>query len=144
MWPTIIFSAMYNSQHISLGQRGEEVALKYLSDKGYVLRHKNWHNHHREIDIVAEWHGEIVFVEVKTRSEESDQFRSALSAVDLHKRNLLILAARNYMNYYYSGQMRPYRFDIITIVGNRLTHYKRAFTADTYSNRHSVGMEQEW
>lgn len=135
---------MADSTTKTTGNWGEDRAAEYLQSQGYVLHHRNWRSAHREIDLVAEWHGEIIFVEVKTRSVESNNFRSALSVVDRHKRNLLILAARHYMNYFYSKQDRPYRFDIITIVGNRLSHYKRAFAPESYDSRYSRGMEQEW
>lgn len=127
-----------------IGQQGEDIAARYLSEKGYVLRHKNWRSIHREIDIVAERLGEIVFVEVKTRSIASNEISSALSAVDKYKQRLLILAAHHYMNYFFSQQGRPYRFDIITIVGNSLTHYKRAFSEETFKGEPMLWMEQEW
>lgn len=128
----------------NLGKRGEEIAMQYLSQNGYILHHLNWRSSHREIDIVAERLGEIVFVEVKTRSIESDNYRNALSAVDKHKQKLLILAARHYMKYYYPQQQRPYRFDIITIVGNTLKHYKRAFSESDFDFSLTTWGEQEW
>ena len=51
--------------HNELGRLGEDEALFYLTLKGYHLLDRNWRFEHYEIDIVAEWHGEIVFVEVK-------------------------------------------------------------------------------
>lgn len=117
-----------------LGDIGEEIAARYLSDSGFVLHHRNWRSHHREIDIVAEWYGEIVFVEVKTR--RSEDFATALSAVDHKKRHDTILAARHYMNYFFGNQPRTMRFDVITVVGGandeyELTHYRRAFTPES-------------
>lgn len=128
------------------GNIGEEIAARYLSDSGFVLHHRNWHSLHHEVDIIAEWHGEIIFVEVKTRT--SEEYSTALSAVDQKKRNNLILAARHYMNYYYKDQSRPYRFDIITLVGEgleyKLTHYRRAFSSSDYHRPETPRREQEW
>lgn len=125
------------SKHNDFGKKGEEIAARYLADGGFTLHHRNWRSLHHEVDIVAEWHGEIIFVEVKARRNED--YTTALSAVDQDKRNNLILAARHYMNYFYHGNPLPYRFDIITIIGEgpdyKLTHYRRAFTTNDYVER---------
>lgn len=72
------------SEHNELGRIGENEAAYYLALKGYTLLDRNWRREKLEIDIVAEWHGEVVFVEVKTRSDE--HFASAAEAVTLQKK----------------------------------------------------------
>jgi len=51
------------------GNQGEELAEKFLIDKGYEIIEKNFHYSHGEIDIIAKdnFTGELVFVEVKSR-----------------------------------------------------------------------------
>ena len=100
--------------HNDFGQIGEETACRYLMHRGYRLLSRNWHCGHLEIDIVAEWFGEVVFVEVKARSTE--EYMSALDAVDFEKKQNLVQAAKAYMSYFRLDQ--PYRFDIITDVGH--------------------------
>lgn len=51
-----------------LGRRGEDCAAAFLTDAGYRLVERNWRCPQGEIDIIAERSGEVVFVEVKTRS----------------------------------------------------------------------------
>jgi len=51
-----------------IGRIGEELARKYLVKRGYIIRHKNIAFGHKEIDIVAQWGRQIIFVEVKTRT----------------------------------------------------------------------------
>lgn len=53
-----------------IGRIGEELACKYLEEKGYQIFSKNFKRWGGEIDIVAEdpFTEEIVFVEVKTRT----------------------------------------------------------------------------
>ena len=116
------------AQHNLLGKIGEEAACRYLAKNDYRLLSRNWQAGHWEIDIVADDFGELVFVEVKTRTNED--FASAESAVTLDKMDNLIAAARMYMAYYHIDQ--PYRFDIITVVGTEgnfnITHRKGAYS----------------
>jgi len=116
------------SSHNLLGKIGEETAARYLMHAGYTLLARNWRVGHLEIDIVAEWYGEVVFVEVKTRSSEN--YMPAVEAVDLKKKENLLQAARAYMSMHHLDQ--PCRFDIITVIGPaqpfRLTHRERAFS----------------
>ena len=125
----------------SFGEIGEDLASRYLLDNGYELLHRNWRSGHHEVDIVAEFHGLIVFVEVKARKDEN--FLPAWTAVDKHKRKNLSAAAQQYMA---ENKLtdNPLRFDVITVVGQsapyKLTHYKEAFemekvVAHAYSSR---------
>lgn len=115
--------------HNELGELGEEEALLYLTKKGYTLLDHNWTTGHLEIDIVAEWWGEIVFVEVKTRRNED--FAPAAEAVTPHKKRNLIAAAHAYLAQH-GWLERPYRYDIMTVVGLEppfdITHIKNAYT----------------
>lgn len=111
----------------SLGAWGEEQACFYLAKNGYSLLARNWRAGHLEVDIIAEEAGEIVFVEVKTRSYE--YMYTALDAVDYAKKYRLTNAALTFMQSKHLDA--PYRFDIITLVGTEdcfdLTHYVDAF-----------------
>lgn len=49
------------------GKEGEDRAVAWLRDNGFLLRDRNWRQGHYEIDIVAEQHGITHFIEVKTR-----------------------------------------------------------------------------
>jgi putative endonuclease len=51
-----------------VGRRGEDCAADYLLDEGYTLLDRNWRCAQGEIDLIAARDGDIVFVEVKTRS----------------------------------------------------------------------------
>lgn len=116
-----------------LGRRGELITLLLLSFKGYRLRHRNWRAPSGELDLVFERRGEVVFVEVKTRSDED--FGGAVSAVDNAKQNKLVQTASAYLGRY-SLWDRPCRFDIVAIErrpgfpGWRIRHYRDAFQPD--------------
>ena len=126
--------------HNDFGALGEETACRYLMHHGYKLLSRNWRFQHLEVDIVAEWYGEIVFVEVKSRSNED--YALAADAVDLDKKRNLVIAAKAYMNYFDFDL--PYRFDIITVVGAfppfQIEQIENAFTpygvAEESRNKH--------
>lgn len=119
--------------HRKLGRRGEWVALGLLALKGYRPRHRNWRGAGGELDLVVERRGEIVFVEVKTRS--TDLFGGAAGAVDARKQRILIRASSAYLSLF-SLWDRPCRFDIVAIerISSfpfwRVRHYASAFRPD--------------
>lgn len=81
------------ASHNELGKEGENAAVKYLLEKGYEIRHRDWHSGHRDLDIVAQKDGELVIVEVKTRSDAC--FGQPEDAVDRRKiRSIVALRMR--------------------------------------------------
>lgn len=67
-----------------LGIEGENAAAKFLEKKGYRIISRNYKTHIGEIDIIAQDGNTIVFVEVKTRGNES--FGKPFEAVNKRKR----------------------------------------------------------
>ncbi len=67
----------------ALGRRGEAIAARHLADSGLVILERNWRCPQGEIDLVARDGGELVFVEVKTRS--SIAFGHPLEAITAAK-----------------------------------------------------------
>ena len=41
------------AKHNEFGRLGEEIAARYLTEKGYTILERNWRNVHKEIDIIA-------------------------------------------------------------------------------------------
>ena len=114
------------------GATGEQIAARYLVDQGYVILEHNYYNRHKEVDIIALDQGELVFVEVKTRS--TDYFMQPEEAVNHQKRQNLIRVANQYIRYH--KRTEPARFDIIAIVKNdketHIKHIKNAFNVFNY------------
>ena len=52
------------------GDLGEEIACKYLENKGYVVIERNYLRPWGEIDIIAKKNDRLYFVEVKTVTRE--------------------------------------------------------------------------
>jgi putative endonuclease len=115
------------------GRRGELVALVVLSFKGYRLRHRNWQGPTGELDLVFSRRGEVVFVEVKTRSSEA--FGGAVAAVTRDKQSTILKTAASYMSRHGLWE-RPARFDVVTVErrpgfpGWRVRHLKDVIRPD--------------
>lgn len=117
------------ANHNQLGKKGEQIAVKYLKEKGYQIMATNWHEHKFEIDIIAIDKDEIVFVEVKTRS--SSLFGNPEESVTIKKQAHLIDGADYYLQ---KNEINlEARFDIISLVKTskifNLKHIKDAFSA---------------
>jgi putative endonuclease len=66
-----------------LGRRGEKLAADHLISAGLEIVDRNWRCPQGEIDLVATEGGELVFVEVKTRT--SVAFGHPLEAITVRK-----------------------------------------------------------
>jgi putative endonuclease len=114
----------------TLGKQGEDMAVKYLSGRGYHIVERNYHTQHGEIDIIAKRDEILIFVEVKTA--RSCSFGPPRGWIDWCKRDRLIKTALAFMVERGVGEM-DCRFDVITIeMGQNkrvLTHILSAFTA---------------
>ena len=71
------------AKHNELGEIGEEMAVEYLLDKGYIILERNYRFDRAEVDIIAQDNEQIVIVEVKTRT--SDFFGDPQSLYRLEK-----------------------------------------------------------
>lgn len=99
------------SKHNDLGKQGEQAAVDYLKTKGYKILETNWRYEKSEIDIIAKYKEEIIFVEVKTRS--SKNFGYPEEAVDNKKQNQISNAAGNFLRE--NKLKQSVRFDIISL-----------------------------
>jgi putative endonuclease len=66
-----------------LGAYGEQLAARYLQDRGLQVLDRNWRCAHGEVDLVARDGDCLVFCEVKTR--RTDRFGAPVEAVTWHK-----------------------------------------------------------
>jgi putative endonuclease len=111
----------------NLGQEGEKMAETHLINKGYKILHRNWKSGKREIDIIAENETFIVFIEVKTRTD--DFHMHPRHAVTSEKQKSIIFAAESYLKKYDID--KESRFDIISIISNgksiEVEHIEDAF-----------------
>lgn len=99
------------AQHNLTGNKGEALAVQYLSGKGYTIMHKNWRHSHWEVDIIAEKDGILHFIEVKTR--RTKKYGHPEEAVSNKKIQNLINAAEEYL--YQQPQWKRVQFSILSI-----------------------------
>lgn len=101
---------MYKRHEI--GKLGEDLACKYLQTKGYKIIERNFEARQGEIDIIAKDQEELVFIEVKTRSNIA--YGKPAEAVNEIKQNHLIKTIEYYI---YSRHLEDefIRIDIIEI-----------------------------
>lgn len=113
-----------------LGQRGETVAAEALVAKGYTILHRNWRTGHREVDLIAlDPKGELVFVEVKTRSSTDFGFPEA--AIGRKKHQHFREAGEIFL--LDNTQYPTLQFDVVSVLlrGDQVTEVKH-FEADWY------------
>ncbi|HXB94518.1 MAG TPA: YraN family protein [Puia sp.] len=54
-------------QHIRFGRAGEDLAARWLTEKGFSVLQRNWRHGRYEVDIIAGRMGILHFIEVKSR-----------------------------------------------------------------------------
>lgn len=96
-----------------LGVLGEAAAAEELTRRGYTIIQRNYHCRGGEADLVAEERGDLVFVEVKTRT--SLQHGLPREAVRWSKQQRLEQAAIHYCDAH-EIEDRPIRFDVVEVV----------------------------
>ena len=79
----------------SIGESGEEYTVKFLQKNKYKIVARNYSKRYGEIDIIAENDEFLVFVEVKTRHENSLTMPS--DSVDKRKQQRIIKTASAYL-----------------------------------------------
>ncbi|MFA6261587.1 MAG: YraN family protein [Bacteroidia bacterium] len=121
-----------NSHNRTFGQVGEDLAAAYLLRNGYQILVRNFRYGRMELDIVARLKDEIIFVEVKTRSDDDKAVPEKV--VGRNKQRNIRVAAEYYME---SNELAlPARFDIIMVMkagSFEIEHWEDAFYPfDTY------------
>ena len=110
--------------NVSKGKTGEQMAVTYLKHRFYKILECNYRCRMGEIDIIAQKGSYIIFVEVKYR--QNDSRGKPYEAVNYHKQTHI----RNTASYYLMEkglQNVDCRFDVISILGKEITHFKNAF-----------------
>lgn len=125
-----------------VGSLGEEIASKFLTNKGFEVVGRNYRKKFGEIDIIAKRTGIIHFVEVKTVSRDNlkvieveagecpDNFKDCFRPEDnvhLWKQKRLSRAIQVYLAEHKFGEETCWQFDVVTVlldVKNKIARVK--------------------
>ncbi len=113
----------------TIGNSGEDFVAEYLKKKGYIISARNYRCKFGEIDVIAENDDEILFVEVKTRAENSKV--RPYEYVNTPKQQKIITTANIYLKHNGFG-LKP-RFDVAEVFTSqdgsmRLNYFENAFS----------------
>lgn len=95
------------------GRIAEDLACRYLNERGLHLVQRNYSCRAGELDLIMHDGNELVFVEVRMRN--NIRFGSGAESVGFKKQNRLIAAASHYLQR--TASVRPCRFDVISVIG---------------------------
>lgn len=114
------------SNHIELGKIGEDLAEKFLQKKGFQILLRNYRYKHLELDIICLDKGDLVIVEVKTRTTNKLGEPEMISRA---KQKQVIRGANFYIHEY--NRTENVRFDVVGIILNQyqtdIRHIEDAF-----------------
>ena len=109
------------------GKVGEQKALLFLIEKNYKIIDTNWRYQNCEIDIIASKNEELIFIEVKTRTNSI-----------IPQENLISIAQQKRITYAADFYIKKnkidliIRFDLIFVEKDlksfKFTHFKEIFT----------------
>ncbi|MFC4945387.1 YraN family protein [Pseudonocardia sp. GCM10023141] len=112
-----------------LGRQGEELAVRYLEQRGLVILSRNWRCREGELDVVATDAHRLVVCEVKTRS--STRYGVPAEAVDGRKAARIRRITQVWLATY-RVRWCEVRFDVLAVVVQpdrsvAVRHYEAAF-----------------
>ena len=113
-----------------IGKEGEDIAAKYLTEKGFEIVERNfYYSNHGEIDIVANHNNHLVFIEVKSRLNL--EYGEPEYAITPKKIKQIKKIAELYL---FDKEIEEVdcRFDVVAVLledksNPKITHYENAF-----------------
>jgi putative endonuclease len=107
---------------VGLGRRGEEIAARALTRRGYRIVARNWHCPAGEVDIVARDGPVWAFVEVRTR--RGTRFGTPEESITAAKQARMIDVALTYLAEHEVGDV-DWRLDLVAVELDRSGHLVR-------------------
>ncbi len=111
------------------GQRGEDLAANYLTQRGFVIMERNYRCRWGEIDIICRQGGYLIFVEV--RSKTTDRYGTPEESINRAKISRIRKTAMEYLTSHPERKPVKMRFDLIAITFKNkqesINHIKGAF-----------------
>lgn len=98
-----------------LGRFGELAAAAHLQRSGYSLIARNWRCPIGEIDLVARYGEQVVFVEVRTRRARGGETAFPEASVGAVKARRLVQLAQTYLAESDLPAEPPWRIDVVAV-----------------------------
>ena len=102
------------ARHLTLGERGERIAVQFLEHHGCTVLSRNWRRREGELDIVAVRGNCVLFCEVKTRSGLG--FGTPAESINQRKIARIRRLAAKWLSEYRVPFARERRFDVIEVL----------------------------
>ena len=134
-WIEKLLNRKVTAAHLKTGLWGEQQGVRFLKSRKYkVVGERVRVGKHDELDIIAKRGDVLVFVEVKTRRNET--YGRPFSAVNKDKRKRISRAAVTYLK---NKNIKPdyIRFDVVEVIGEpgnknpEIRHIENAFPLDS-------------
>jgi len=113
----------------AIGDNAESMAEHFLKKKGIIIIEKNYRDLPGEIDLIADDHGVLVFIEVKFR--KSTNFGQPFETVTRAKQQKIIRTAQSYLQKHPKLANKACRFDVISIHNQDVNWIPNAFDTTT-------------
>lgn len=115
---------LFRPKHIIRGEQSEQLALKYLLNKGLTIVTQNFRCKYGEIDLIMRDQKTLVIVEVRFR--KSNKYGGALESITVKKQSRIITTTQYYLLTHNVDS--PIRFDVVTLSNdNDINWIKNAF-----------------
>ncbi|MBT4722674.1 YraN family protein [Candidatus Falkowbacteria bacterium] len=101
------------SKNKQIGRLGEDFAKDFYLKEGYQFVDKNWQKRCGEIDLICEKDGELVFIEVKTRTSQA--FGYGEESVTRTKKQKISKTIDTFLLENIQFEKHFPRFDILTV-----------------------------
>jgi len=113
--------------HLKHGRKAESLAAKMMQSENYKIVARNVNYPCGEIDLIAQNHLQIVFVEVRSRA--SKEFGLPEETVGRNKQQKIIAAAKLWLQKNDPSGEFQCRFDVIGFSAGKPSWIKNAFEA---------------
>lgn len=103
-----------------IGRSGEDIAVKYLLENNYKIIERNFTCRQGEIDIIVKDKNEMVFIEVKTRTNKN--YGEPIDAVTYYKQKHILKSVQYYL---YKRKLEDVfiRIDVIEVIKKEEKYY---------------------
>lgn len=103
------------AQHIDNGRTAEQLAHRFLIDRGLAAVTTNYRCRYGELDLVMRDGKLLVVVEIRYRCRAT--FGGPIASISAAKRRKIVIATQHFIRRYPAYRNVPVRFDVVGLAG---------------------------